>query len=135
MISKKNFSEVDFLAKIALISAFRCPGNCGFQSNDSRAFTSHISKVRLCSICQKEFHGQRSKRDYDRHMNDHRKPNKLADRTCPYCGLVFDYKSGLKRHEKSKCFKSKGKHSANSLSKSKALGATRSDNVENKPKL
>ena len=120
---------------IAFLSVLICPGECGLQTRSITAFTTHLSKIRICTICQKEFHGKYGSREYKKHQDDHKKPDKIQARTCPYCGLVFDYKSGLKRHEKSKCFKSKGKHSANSLSKSKALGATRSDNVEHKPKL
>ena len=120
---------------LALISVLICPGDCGFQTLNSPAFTKHISKIRMCSICNEEFHGQYGNREFVSHMKKHNKANNEKERTCPYCGTVFKHKSVLTKHKRSRCYKTQGRDKVHSLSKVKALGATRSDNVENKIKL
>ena len=107
-----------------------CPGECGFQTQSIASFTTHLSKIRICTICQQEFHGRYGSRNYIKHQKDHKKPNKIQARTCPYCGILFKYRCGFVKHQKSRCYQTQGRDSANSLSKSKALGATRSDNVD-----
>ena len=142
--SGKKFLMIDdkFVSKIlidgntlALISAFNCPGDCGFQTISKQALTHHMSRIRMCQICKEEFHGQFAKRLFMRHMKKHNKANNEKERTCPYCGIVFIWKSYLTKHKRSRCYQTQGRDKVHSLSKSKALGATRSDNVENKIKL
>ena len=89
----------------------------------------------MCPICKKEFHGQYGNREFVSHMKKHNKANNDKERTCPYCGIVFIWKSYLTKHKRSRCYQTQGRDKVHSLSKSKALGATRSDNVENKIKL
>ena len=89
----------------------------------------------MCQICKEEFHGQFAKRLFMRHMKKHNKANNEKERTCPYCGIVFIWKSYLTKHKRSRCYQTQGRDKVHSLSKSKALGATRNDNVENKIKL
>ena len=120
---------------LALISARICPGNCGFQTLSGSSFTTHISKIRMCHICKKEFHGRFARREFISHMKKHNKANNEKERTCPYCGIVFKYRSELTKHKRSRCYQTQGRDKVHSLSKSKALGATRSDNVENKIRL
>ena len=118
----------------ALFSAFTCPGNCGFQCTKFQKYTQHLSKIRVCHLCPEEFHGDRASQGYDRHMKKHRKAEWKKQTepslTCQYCGITFKYRHGIERHQKSRCVQTQGRDNRNSLSKSKALGAKRSDNVE-----
>ena len=67
---------------------------CNFVAESKRGLTNHIKSHRTCENCGEFFYGPKAKREHASHF---RKCTKIKP-TCPACGKVFNYPSGLRLH-------------------------------------
>lgn len=71
---------------------------CSKASSVVRGRKNLVSPNPTCSICGRQFHGSRSKRNLHRHMMLHRNDKPY---TCPYCEYRSNQKHNLKLHIRS----------------------------------
>ena len=61
-----------------------------------------IRAIKLCQLCQKQFHGSNSARDYKRHLQKHKKEAQGRINHCKFCNKSFEVKFNYKRHSNSR---------------------------------
>ena len=83
------------------IPYYKCSrSGCNFQNSSLKVFRNHLKTHYDCNLCDKTFSGNQGKRNYDRHVERHRRKSSKKPKSfqCDKCEKAFLYHSYLKRH-------------------------------------
>ena len=82
---------------------------CDYKTPSSSRFAKHVKALYICNYCDKSFHGEYGKRNYERHVKNHVKPAtrgrpalpaKPKVYKCSECKKPFSTLSNLNKHIK-----------------------------------